>query len=52
MDRQRLIERILYQLMMDAIDAHPTIFGQLTTSDYQSVMDAKAANAARQILAL
>lgn len=52
MDRLRTIERILYQLMMDAIEAHPKIAGQLTTSDYQSVMEAKAAKAARQILAL
>ena len=47
-----MIERILYELMMDAFDEHPNIIDELATSDYQGVMEAKAMNAARQILAL
>lgn len=52
MDRKMMIERIVYEVMMEAIEEHPEIIDELTTSDYQSVMGAKAMNAARQILAL
>lgn len=45
MDKKMMIEHIIYEAMMDAIE-------ELTTSDYQGFMGAKAMNAARQILAL
>lgn len=47
-----MIERILYELMMNAIEEHPKVIDELTSSDYQGVMEARAMNAARQILAL
>ena len=47
-----MIERIVYEAMMDAIEEHPKVIDELTTSDYQGVMEAKAMNATRQILAL
>ena len=47
-----MIERIVYDAMMDAIEEHPKVIDELTTSDYQGFMGAKAMNAASQILAL
>ena len=47
-----MIEHIVYEAMMDAVEAHPAAIEELTTSDYQGLMGAKAMNAARQILAL
>ena len=52
MERKMMIERIVYEVMMEAIAEHPEIIDELSTSDYQSAMGAKAMNAARQILAL
>ena len=52
MEKKMMIERIVYEAMMDAIEEHPNIIDELTTSDYQGVMGAKAMNAARQIHAL
>ena len=47
-----MIEHIIYEAMMDAIEEHPKVIDELTTSNYQGFMGAKAMNAARQILAL
>jgi hypothetical protein len=52
MDSKMMIEHIVYEAMMDAIEKHPNIIDELTTSDYQGVMAAIAMNAASQILAL
>ena len=52
MDKKMMIEHIVYEAMMDAIEAHPNVIDELTTSDYQGVMGVKAMSAARQILAL
>jgi hypothetical protein len=47
-----MIEHIVYQAMMDAIEEHPKVIDELTTSDYQGLMAAIAMKAARQILGL
>ena len=47
-----MVEHIVYEAMMDAIEQHTNIIDELTTSDYQGVMAAIAMNAARQILGL
>ncbi len=52
MDKKMMIEHLVYEAMMDAIEAHPEVIEELTTSDYQGFMGARAMNAARQILAL
>jgi hypothetical protein len=52
MDKKMMVEHLIYEAMMDAIEEHPEAIEELTTSDYQGFMGAKAMNAARQILAL
>ena len=47
-----MIEHILYELMMEAIQAHQKAVEEMTTSDYQGFMWAKAMNAAHRILEL
>jgi hypothetical protein len=52
MEKKLMIEHILYELMMEAIEAHPQAIEEMTTSDYQGFMGAKAMNAAHRILEL